>query len=571
MNGRLALVLGVAVALALFFVLRPPPDRDPAVTPSTARAASAIPGAVEHTAAGGLFQDVTATSGITFRHRLADGRMDTLLESVGSGAVCLDYDGDGYLDIYFLQQSAREGITKVLESTPTQPPLTNALYRNRGDGTFEDVTKKAGVGDAGFSFSAAAADYDADGDTDLFVFNSGPNRLYRNRGDGTFEAFAAQAGIDNAACAVDGTLFDADGDGDLDLYVANYVDFDPDYDLHYAPDGFPGPLAFAAQPDVLYINQGDGTFLDGTEQAGLTMAPGRAMGVVAADFDADGRVDVFVANDASANFLLHNEGGGRFKEVGQIWGVAYGFHGEATGAMAGTVGDVDGNGRPDLLVTDMRYSSLYCNLGPGLFKDRCYGAGIAALAAQWVSWGGGFFDFDNDGDEDVYLANGDSHHPTGRPDLLLENQGAGSFVDASRRGGSHFHRELLTRAGCIADFDNDGRLDVLLTHIDDAPILLRNAEDGKAHWITLALRPRGGAGEAFGAVVEVEAGGRMWRRLSHAPSGYLSQNDPRLHFGLGDAKRVERVTVLWAGGHKQVFENLAPDRIHILNEGARGQ
>jgi hypothetical protein len=289
------------------------------------------------------------------------------------------------------------------------------------------------------------------------------------------------------------------------------------------------------------------------------------MGVTAADFDGDGRPDVFVANDATANFLLRNLGGGKFEEVAQQVGVAYGFHGEATGAMAASVGDFDDDGLPDMHVTDTRYGSLYRNRGKGQFEDRAFGAGVAALSAQRVSWGGGFFDFDNDGDVDLYLANGDLHHPTGRADLLLENLGDGTFADASARGGPYFRRDELSRGGCIADFDNDGWLDVLVTNTGAAPVLLRNRGRSGHHWIVLAVRGTRGNRDGLGARVTLEGGGRSRRRTVHAPSGYVSQGDPRLHFGLGDATRAE-VEIRWPSGRVQRLRDVAADQILRVGE-----
>ena len=518
-----------------------------AAQPAAPTADGSAAGAVDD--GTGLFVDVTARSGIVAQHKTPDGLMDDMIESVGSGAIAFDYDGDGRRDIYVLR------------------PGANRLYRNRGGMSFEDVTQRSGTGHEGHAFSAAAADYDNDGDVDLFVFNQGPNVLYRNKGDGTFEDVTAKAGIAGNACSVAGTLFDNDGDGDgwLDLYVGNYLTFDPSYKLHYAPDVFPGPLAFAAEDDVIYRNKGDGTFEDVTARTGLDLIPGRTMGVVATDFDGDGICDIFTANDASANFLLRGEGGLRFREVGAEAGVAFGFHGEATGAMAGAVGDFDLDGLPDMHVTDTRYGSLYRNLGKGLFHDSAYKSGIATVSAQWVSWGGGFLDFDNDGDVDLILIDGDLHRPTGRPDLLLENVGGGRFENASARGGAHFYRELLGRAGLLADFDDDGAIDVFITMIDDAPVLLRNRHLDKNHWVTLALVARDKK-PALGARVTLTAGGRTWVQTHYLPSCYLTQDDPRIHFGLGSADRIDTLEIRWPSGRVTKHPGLALDQIHVLRE-----
>jgi hypothetical protein len=251
--------------------------------------------------------------------------------------------------------------------------------------------------------------------------------------------------------------------------------------------------------------------------------------------------------------------------------VAYGESGEATAAMAGSVGDYDGDGLPDLHVTDATYGSLFRNRGDGTFRDEAVRSGVAAASGQWVSWGGGFFDFDDDGDEDLFLANGDLHHPTGRPDLLLENRGDGTFDGAGPEAGAYFDAELLSRGACFADFDDDGRVDVLVTTIDDRVVLLRNLGRAEHHWVTLALSGRAGNRDAFGAHVTVEAGGRRVTKVHHAPGGYLTQGDPRLHFGLGVSDRIERVEIAWPGGGRDVLDGLEVDRIHrvVEREGVR--
>jgi hypothetical protein len=325
-------------------------------------------------------------------------------------------------------------------------------------------------------------------------------------------------------------------------------------------------LAYAAEADALYRNRGDGTFEDRTVEAGVgALVAGRAMGVVAADFDLDGWQDLFVANDASENVLLRNTGEGVFEDVAVLSGVAYGIYGEATGAMAGSVGDLDGDGLPDILVTDTSYGSLYRNTANGLYEDLVVSSGLAAPSGQWVSWGGGFFDFDNDGDVDVLLVNGDLKHPTGRPDLLLENTGDGAFVAAD--GGDYFATARLGRGGAFADFDDDGDLDVVITNLDDAPVLLRNDRTARGHWLRLRLVGTTTNRDGLGARVSVEAGGRSWLRVHHAASGYLTQGDPRLHFGLGEATVVDRLEVEWPGGGRDTFTGLDVDRPYTVTEG----
>jgi enediyne biosynthesis protein E4 len=515
-------------------------------------------------AAGDRFADVTVRAGLDFVHRIADGKLDNIIETVGSGATWFDHDGDGHLDVYLIQSAWNPRVSRG--ERPEGPAPVNRLFRNRGDGTFEDVTVRAGVGDPGFGFMALAADYDDDGHTDLFVLNSGPNVLYRNRGDGTFEDVTDSAGVAGNRCSVGGVFFDANGDGALDLYVGNYLEFDPDYTAHYAPDVFPGPLAYSAEPDQLYLNAGDGTFRDATGGSGIDGEPGRAMGVAPLDFDGDGDTDVFVANDATDNFLFRNDGSGHFTEVALRAGLAFGVNGEATAAMAGAVGDFDGDGLPDLHVTDARYGSLYRNQGKGIFRDVVFRSGIASMSGQWASWGGGFLDFDADGDLDLFVVNGDMHRATGRPDLLLANTGDGRFEDASESAGVCFRVEAAGRGGTVADFDSDGDPDLLVTVVGGPPILLENRVPSGERRVTIRLQGAAGARAAHGARIEVEAAGRTWTRTVQAPVGYLSQGDSRMSFGLGGATVVDRISVVWPRGKRHDFRDLAVGRIHTIHE-----
>ena len=515
---------------------------------------------------GGVFREVTGAARIDFVHRLADGHMDNIVEAVGSGGAWLDYDGDGRLDLVLVQSGWSDLVCK---GEKPDRLATNRLYRNRGDGTFEDATAQSGLGRPGFGVAAAAADYDGDGRVDLYVVNDGPNVLWRNRGDGSFEDVTDRAQVGDAGCGAAATWFDADGDGRPDLYVANYLTLDPNYRLYHSPDGFPGPLAYEAQPHVLYRNRGDGTFEDVSEASGVRAGPGRGMGVCAFDYDGDGRGDLFVANDATAHFLFHNEGG-RFAEVGVRAGAAFGLMGEGTAAMAGIPGDYDRDGLLDLFVSDATYCSLYRNLGKGLFQDRALAAGVSGPAAVSPSWGAAWLDFDDDGDLDLVVAKGDLHHMNGYTDLLLENRGDGTFSDASLRGGGHFLREMNGRACLPADFDDDGDIDVLLTNLHDRPVLLRNESAHANAWITLTLRGISPNTQAFGAKVVVEAGGRRQFAEMRCPTGYLGQGDPRLHFGLGTAQKADRIEIRWpSGATSQLRDVRARQFLSVSEESQR--
>ena len=528
----------------------PPPAFPPGTTPTVAAAP------------GDRFEDVTERAGIRFVHRVPDGHMDNLIEAIGAGATWFDADGDGKLDLFLAQSAWTQGVHSG--TRPADPP-TSRLYRNRGDGAFDDISERSGLKVADACFMALAADFDGDGAQDLYLLNDGRNRLFRNRGGGTFEDVTDRAGVGCALCSAGGAVLDADGDGHLDLYVGNYVTFDASYRKYYAPDAFPGPLAFQAQADVLYLNRGDGTFADATAGSGIDVPPGRAMGVTAWDYDLDGRTDVYVSNDASAAFLFHNEttqaGSPRFVEVAAKASVAYGFNGEAAAAMAGAVGDYDGDGLPDLHVTNAAYGSLFRNTGRGVFQDRVTASGLAAACGQYVSWGGGFGDFDDDGALDLFVANGDLHHPTGRPTLLLRGRGDGTFDDGSAAGGAFFRAEILGRGAAFADYDDDGRVDVLVTAIGDRPFLLRNRGIASNHHLTVDVRGARGNPTGLGAIVTVTAGGRKQVQVAQGSSGYLTQGDPRLHFGLGTASRADRVEVRWPGGLVQTLEATAADQI----------
>ncbi len=508
------------------------------------------------------FADVTAQAGIDFVHSIGDSALSNLVESSAGGAAFLDYDGDGYLDLY-----VTNGAHVDLVSEGPRPParLTNRLYRNRGDGTYEDRTDAAGVGDAGYGMGVAVGDFDNDGDADLFVSNVGPNVLYRNDGDGTFTNVSARAGIAGDACSVGAVWLDYDRDGYLDLYVGNYVEFDPNYRFYYAPDGFPGPLAYGGQPDVLFRNRGDGTFQDVTVEAGAHRPGGRAMGVGVADVNDDGFTDIYVANDAMENYLFLNVEGRTFREAGREAGVAYNHQGDATSSMAVVFADADGDLLLDLFVSDMSYSALYRNQGNGTFQDVTYASGIAIPSGQFVGWGTAFIDYDNDGDPDIFKVNGDLQHLYGQEDQLFENVG-GRFTDVSGERGAYFHRELVGRGAAFGDYDNDGDVDAFVMNLNDRPVLLRNQHGNRANWLLLALVGTTGNRDAIGARVTLTAGDVVQVAQRTGASGYLSQSDPRLHFGLGARDTVDRIEIRWPGGARQVLEGIQANQILTVTE-----
>ena len=511
-----------------------------------------------------VFADVTRSSGVDFLHQLANGQLDNIMKSDGAGGAVLDFDGDGLMDLYLVNS----GPTPVLSEAPAGTArLPNALFRNRGDGTFENVTAKAGVEGRGFGTTAAAADYDNDGRTDLLVVNFGGLILYHNNGDGAFTDVTAKAGLTSTQAGISATFFDADNDGHLDLFVANYLTFDP---AIKPPPGanipYPGPLSYEAECNILYRNRGDGTFEDVSAVAGIRIPGHRGMSVTPVDYDLDGDADLYVTDDGTANLLLANDGKGHFKEVGLECGVAVNQFGEAAGSMGTAVGDVNGDGLPDLFVTRFGNASLYLNSPGGLFDDRVAASGVLGHSSQYTGWGGNFLDFDNDGDLDLFVANGDPHYLKGMVSLLLENQGTGVFTDAVGKGGPFFRRALNLRGSGACDFDNDGRMDLVATGLGDRAVLLHNTGANANHWLTLKLVGSRSNRDGFGALVKVVAGGRSWQAESRCPTSYVFQQDPRLHFGLGAAVQVDRIEIRWPSGQTQTVANPAIDQIVRIEE-----
>ncbi len=397
-------------------------------------------------------------------HGIGDDELSNIVESSGAGCVFFDFDDDGDLDIYLVNGSYLEGVSSV-RGRGLAGKLKNALYRNNGGATFTDVTDTAGVGDTGFGMAAVAADYDNDGDRDLFVTNYGRDTLYRNNGDGSFTDVTTAAGVGSELWSIGASFFDADGDGLLDLYVGGYLIYDPEYSYYFAAEAFPGPLAYRGQKDILYHNNGDGTFTDIGRAAGVGTSDGRAMGVSAGDIDDDGDQDVFVANDGMENYLYRNRGDGSFDNIALRAGTAFGENGEATSAMGPEFGDFDGDGLVDLLVPDMRYGCLYRNLGDGVFEERSAEAGLAAVLGQYTSWSGNFFDYDNDGVLDIFIVNGDAHHLEPEEDTLFRG-GGGRFVDVSSASGAALEVKGMGRGSAVGDVDNDGDLDLLVLNLN---------------------------------------------------------------------------------------------------------
>jgi len=512
---------------------------------------------------GDLFEDVTRKAGIGFVHQFPHQRIANILLSNGAGAVVFDYDNDGFVDLYLLNWGPLEGVTSVPPGTPRQP---NRLYHNRGDGTFEDVTAKAGLAGSGFASAATAGDYDNDGHADLYVAGIGCSQLFRNRGDGTFEDVTAKAGVGHGGAGISATWLDFDNDGFLDLYVVNYLTYIPEKESEQNPGAYPGPLAYAGQANVLYRNRGDGTFEDVTQAAGLYSPGHRGMSVSAFDANRDGCVDLYVSNDDTPNQLFLNDGHGHFTEVATDAGVAFNSIGEAPGSMNTAIADADGDGFPDLFVTRFGYGSLYVRTPNGHYDDRIWTSGLGRLTQRYVGWGGEFLDYDNDGDMDLVVANGSAFVLDGTSTLLLENQGNATFADASARGGVFFQTPVNGRGNAALDFDNDGRIDFLITALADRPFLLHNRVVNGNHWLTLQLEGTRSNRSGYGALLKLVAGDLTLQSEARCPTGFLTQSDARPHFGLGTRTKLDRLEVRWPSGRTQVLTNLAVDQILKVKE-----
>jgi hypothetical protein len=510
-----------------------------------------------------FFQEIGQEAGLDFIHSIGGEHLNNIVESSGGGAAFLDYDQDGYIDLYICSGTWIEGFTKG--DKPDKMP-GNHLYRNRQDGTFEDVTKKAGVGGPWYSMGATIGDFNNDGYPDIYVSNYGPNVLYKNNGDGTFTDVTKRAKVGGNECSIGAVWFDYDNDGLLDLYVGNYLNFDPQYKYYYAPDGFPGPMAYDSQPDVLYHNKGNGIFEDVTRSMGIIDVDGRAMGVGAADYDDDGFVDVFVANDHTVNYLWHNDGGKGFTDKGIMSGTAFSQAGEATVSMSVDFADYNGDGLLDLFVSDDKYCSLYENMGNGVFSDKSYPSGISMAAAQYVGWSSSFIDYDNDGDADIFKTNGALKHLYGHEDQLFENVGDGKFIDVSTERGAYFQKELVGRGACFGDYDNDGDIDAYIVNLNDRGVFLRNNKGNQNNWLTLNLIGTTSNRDGVGSRVKVISGGKVQTAQKKSTTGYLSQNDPRMHFGLAKNEMVERIEIKWPSGKLQVLENIKANQILSVKE-----
>ena len=524
-----------------------------------------------------IFEDVAADAGLNFQHFSGSPEKQYILESMSGGVAWIDFDRDGWMDLYLVNGGHWEELVQGKRT------VSNALYRNNGDGTFTEVTAKAGVGNRHWGMGVAAGDFDNDGWVDLFVCNYGPNTLYRNNGDGTFRDVTGKAGVGDGRWAVSASFGDYDADGWLDLYVTNTVQFD-----HEAPEPMEchyrgitvqcGPLGMVGDSDILYRNNGDGTFRDVSEKAGVSdVTPSYGLGAIWSDYDNDGDLDLYVANDQMANFLFRNQGDGTFEESGLFAGAAFSDDGTAQGSMGVDFGDYDRDGLLDIYITHFSddYNTLFRNLGQGRFRDMTRGAGLTFSSWPMVGWGTGFADLDHDGWEDIFAANGHvfpqvdgykigtSFHQRSQ---VFRNLGKGKFQEVS--AGLDKLKSWSSRGVAFADYDNDGDIDVAVNNLDGVPWLLKNQKGSEAgSWLMLSLEGTRTNRSAIGARVTLVTGEGKQMREVRGGSSYESTHDFRVHFGLGQLETVKKLTVRWTDGTTQSFENLGVNRIYRLKEG----
>ena len=524
------------------------------------------------------FTDVARASGLTFLHDNAASTEKYLIETMGSGCGWIDYDQNGLLDIYLVNGTA----TRLYMP---KRPLRSALYRNNGDGTFTDVTERAGVGAEGlFGMGVAVGDYDNDGFPDLFVLGYRRCILYHNNGDGTFSDVTSKAGVGNTGkWGSSAAWFDYDNDGKLDLVIANYVDWSPENNFYCGSKG-PGlrsychPDVYHGQSPTLYHNNGDGTFTDVSERSGLGQKTGNGLGIVTFDYDDDGWQDIFIANDSMPNFLFHNNRDGTFREVAYSAGVAVGINGQFEAGMGTDAADTTGSGRLDLVVThlDQQLARLYRNLGDGLFEDATYSSKLSYATFHMSGFGARFMDYDNDGRRDLFMANGhvldniQLYHGETRyaePKLMFRNAGSGAFENVSDQLGPDFLLPCVSRGAAIGDFDNDGDLDILVSNNGQLPQLLRNDGGNSNHWLQLFLVGTRSNRDAVGARVKVIAGDLVLYDERKGGMSYQSAQDPRLHFGLGPRSTIDQIEIKWPSGDLSEFKNLKADQILAIEEG----
>jgi hypothetical protein len=522
------------------------------------------------------FVDITAQSGITFKH-ISSPEKKYIVESMSGGVALFDYDNDGYTDIYFVNS-----LTMDLLKSPTKPQ--SELYHNNGNGTFANVTPKSGLGDVGWGMGVCVGDYNNDGWDDVYVTCLGPDHLFKNNGNGTFTDVTKGAGVSDPRWSTGAAFVDYDNDGYLDLFVSNYVDFDvnnlPSNErpcLYRGIEVQCGPRGLRGAGDTLYHNNGDGTFSDVSVKAGVADPNGYyGLGVVCSDFDGDGWVDIFVANDATPNFLYHNNGNGTFKDIGFISGTAVNENGSEQACMGVAVGDYDHDGKFDIFATNFsqEYNVLYRGTGLNLFTDVSHAAGF--VNQPYVSWGTKFFDYDNDGWVDLFVANGHVYPQVDKANLdsgyrqrkfLHKNNRNGTFSEVAAQSGDSLMEKRVSRGVAFGDIDNDGDVDIVINDLDGAPSLLRN--DGGNASNSVLIRTIGDRSnrDGIGARVKVVSGDLTQIDEVRSGASYISHNDLRLHFGLDKRTKIDLIEIRWPSGTIDKIEAAGVNKLLVVKEG----
>lgn len=528
-----------------------------------------------------LFEDIRQTSGINFVLDNAASGHRYQVETMAGGVAIFDYNNDGLADIFFTNGAHLPDLNKQSSR------FHNSLFRNDGDGKFTDVTKESGLAGAHYSIGVAAADYDNDGHQDLFVAGVNGFQLFHNEGNGTFTDVTEKAGLRRRHPELAGALsvaagwFDYDNDGYLDLIVINYLKWSPESDVECMSKGinaYCAPSSYSGLPNLLFHNNGDGTFTDVTEQSGILKHVGKGMGVAFADYDNDGYTDIFVANDSYRNFLFHNNGDGTFTETGLLSGVAYNTNGVSVAGMGVDFRDIDNDGLPDIFETDMFGEGflLFKNLGGGIFEEVTLQSHISKFARRLTGWGTGLYDFDNDGWKDIFTCNSaildNSEIIDGTPyklrNSLFRNNGDGSFIDVSSLAGKDFQQASAHRGAAFGDLNNDGRIDVVTSSLGGLPELFINRTHNGHHWLIIDLEGTLSNRDGLGAKIAITAGGMRQHNHATTSVGYGSSSDRRVHFGLGRESLVQVLEVKWPSGIRQSLYNIEADQILKLKEPA---
>jgi len=532
------------------------------------------------------FENVIEQSKIKFTLKNSVSPQRYTFETMAGGIAMFDYNNDGLLDIFFTNGAAIPSLEK------SDASYSNRLFRNNGDGTFTDVTEKAGLQGIGYSMGVAAGDYDNDGFVDLYVTGVNRNQLFHNNGDGTFTDVTEKEGVGGIvpklgkAWSVAAGWFDYNNDGLLDLFVVNYLNYNIKTATHCVQQGLPAycsPVDFLGTPNILYRNNGDGTFTDVSEQSDISKYVGKGMGLAFADYDNDGFTDIFVSNDTFENYLFHNNGDGTFTNVALLAGVAYNAFGKAIAGMGSDFRDIDNDGKPDIFETAMFGEGfpLYKNLGDSQFQDVSAAAGLSALTSRSTAWGVGIFDFDNDGNKDLFTANADildnamelAHRPFPLPNRVFRNRGDLTFEDVSSKVGTSFQVPVPHRGAAFGDLNNDGKIDVVVTVLNGPPEIWMNRSDtqnggNRNHWIILKLIGVKSNRDGLGTKVKITTSlGTQYNQATTAVS-YNSSSDKRVHFGLGSAAVVDNIELTWPSGIRQVLKNVKADQILTVTESA---